>query len=204
MSHAFRFAKDPQTVFVHGQKRFGRVGRPYGLTIAGRTLYVLTDPQVFSNVYRNAATFTFDPLVEQVYRAFQLSEAAIRRLYRTPLSSGAESGVPSPPAKDAVNISHQMIFVGKTSAGNLNTNTPKACLGLLCHILFNLELVQIIRNETSASFASDTFDYDIIERSQPLHGIRLETLRLSTSALSVRYITQDFEMKGLKFGRETR
>ena len=69
---------------------------------------MLTDPRDFSNVYRNAATFTFDPLVEQVYRAFQLPETAIRKLYRTPLS---KSGSPSPPEKDAVNISHEMIVV---------------------------------------------------------------------------------------------
>ena len=71
---------------------------------------MLTDPQDFSNVYRNAATFTFDPLVEQVYRAFQLPEVAIRKLYQTPSSSGAKSGSANPPGKGAVNTSHEMII----------------------------------------------------------------------------------------------
>jgi hypothetical protein len=69
------------------------------------------DPQNFSNVYRNAATFTFDPLVEQVYRAFQLPETAIRRLYRTPSSLDATSGSSSPSKKEVVNFSHEMIVV---------------------------------------------------------------------------------------------
>lgn len=69
---------------------------------------------------------------------------------------------------------------------------------MLCQILLKPELVQIIRNETSTAFAADTLDYDIIEGSQALHGIWFETLRLSTSALSIRHITQDFDMKGLK------
>lgn len=345
LGHAFRFSQDPQTLFVDGQKEYGRVSRPYAITVAGRTLYVLTDPQDFSNVYRNAATFTFDPLVEEVYRAFQLAEATIERLYRTPSSSHAHSGSFRPSEKDAVNVSHETIVVemrGKSTHGHrlkakrqldsmidlesicsrfsttrdgsstivslfklcsimvtaagqaayfgdalskidpslpeafvdfdklcwqifyrppifwskqmtkcktkllkaletysrkpmeqrpdmpqflqtweiecrkaglcnsdiaiimliqyfgLNTNTPKACFWIFCHVLFNAELVQIIRNETSVAFASDTFDYDVIENSQTLHGIWLETLRLSTSSLSFRYITQDFDLKGLK------
>ena len=73
--------------------------------------YVLTDSQDFSNVYRNVATFAFEPLVEQVYRAFQLPEATIGKLYHKPLSSGAKSGSPNLPGKDAVNTSHEMIVV---------------------------------------------------------------------------------------------
>ena len=72
---------------------------------------MLTDPQDFSTVYRNATTFTFDPLVEQVYRAFQLPEAAIQKLYCTPSSSGAKSGSPNPLENGVVNFSHQMIVV---------------------------------------------------------------------------------------------
>lgn len=44
-------------------------------------------------------------------------------------------------------------------------------------------------------------DYDILDRSQPLHGIWLETLRLSTTSLSLRHITQDFTLKGVKLRR---
>ena len=93
------------------RKRFGRVGRPYSLTVAGQTLYVLTDPRDFTNVYRNAATFTFDPLVEQVYKLFQLPETALQNLYRKASSSTATSETPNLPEKDAVNISHNMIVV---------------------------------------------------------------------------------------------
>ena len=82
---------------------------------------MLTDPQDFSNVYRNSATFTFDPLVEQVYKAFQLPEAAIRRLYRTSSSSGEKPESPNSSGKDVVNISHEMIVVemrGKQTHGH--------------------------------------------------------------------------------------
>ena len=72
---------------------------------------MLTDPQDFSSVYRNAAAFTFDPLVEQVYRAFQLPDAAIRRLYCTPSSPDEKSPSHTPPRNGKVNISHEMIVV---------------------------------------------------------------------------------------------
>ena len=81
---------------------------------------------------------------------------------------------------------------------SLNTNTPNACFWLLCYTLSNPELIRIIQNETSAAFASDTLNYDIIESSRALNEIWLETLRISASSVSVRYITQDFELKGLK------
>ena len=81
---------------------------------------------------------------------------------------------------------------------SVNTNTPKACFWLLCHILFNRELAQIVRDETRAAFTSEVFDYDIIERSQLLHGIWLETLRLCSSSLTFRHITRDFDIKGLR------
>ena len=59
-------------------------------------------------------------------------------------------------------------------------------------------MIRIIQNETSAAFASDTLNYDVIESSQALNGIWLETLRISTCPVSVRYITQDFELNGFK------
>ena len=92
--------------------RFAHAGRPYGLTIAGKTFYVFTDPQDFSTVYRHAATFTFDPIVEFIYRAFQLPEAAMRKLYQQPLSSGLKNGSPDSSKNNAVNISHKMLLAG--------------------------------------------------------------------------------------------
>ena len=71
----------------------------------------------------------------------------------------------------------------------------------MSYLLFNPELAQIIRDETSAAFASDIVDYNIIESSRVLRGAWLEMLRLSTSPLTIRHITEDFEMKGLRLRR---
>lgn len=101
--------------------RFARAGRPYSLTIAGKTFYVLTDPQDFNTVYRHATTFTFDPIVEFIYRAFQLPEAAMRNLYQQPLSCGLKNGSSDSSNKNAVNISHKMLLVGMR--GKLHHNT---------------------------------------------------------------------------------
>ena len=70
---------------------------------------------------------------------------------------------------------------------------------MLCHIVFHAELIPIIRDETSEAFESDSFDYNVIDNSQCLNGIWLETLRIAPISLSFRHIAQDFEMKGLKF-----
>lgn len=100
------------------RKHFGQTNRPYSLTIAGKTYYVLVDAQDFSTVDRDAATFTFTPLVPQVCRAFQLPEAAIRKLYGSPSSSLSGTTSEGPTSKlaekekRAVNIGHQMIVVG--------------------------------------------------------------------------------------------
>ena len=69
---------------------------------------MVTSPQDYSIVYRNSSTFVFDPLIEMVYRAFGLPEAAVKKLYR-PTSSGEKHGPGDHPKKEVVNISHDII-----------------------------------------------------------------------------------------------
>ena len=49
--------------------------------------------------------------MEQVYKAFQLPEDSIRRLYCTPSASNEKSGSPNSLETDVVNISHEKIIV---------------------------------------------------------------------------------------------
>ena len=72
---------------------------------------MLADPRDFTIVYRNAATFTIDPLVDQIYKLFRVPETAVRKLYCKASSSNASSRTSNLPEEDAVNISHKMIVV---------------------------------------------------------------------------------------------
>ena len=97
-----------------------------------------------------------------------------------------------------VSHAHPLIDPDLANPSRLNTNTTKAGFWLFCHILFHPELIPTIRNETGAAFASESFDYDVIENSQCLNGIWFETLRVAPLSLSFRHIAQDFEIKGVK------
>lgn len=87
---------------------------------------MFTDPQDFSTIYRHAATFNFDPLVEYIYRVFQIPEASIRNLYRKPMSSGQEHKSSDPPNNNAVNVSHKMMLVEVRGKHHCDTYTKIA------------------------------------------------------------------------------
>jgi len=78
----------------------------------------------------------------------------------------------------------------------LNTNTPKAAFWLLAYVIFNPGLVEIFREETENAFETGVFDYAPIENSARMNAIWFEALRLSTSSVSFRTITQDYTLKG--------
>ena len=64
LRHALRFACDSEKIFHQGRKYFSRRSPPYSIQLAGKTLYVLTEPEDFVEIYRNGPIFSFDFLVD--------------------------------------------------------------------------------------------------------------------------------------------
>jgi len=109
LGHALQFASDSEKVFHQGRKYFGRRSPPYSIQLAGKTFYVLTEPKDFVEIYRNGSIFSFDFLVDQVYRAFLVPDDAINKLCRTP-EPGEKTPYPNPLGKSCVNIGHEMLI----------------------------------------------------------------------------------------------
>jgi cytochrome P450 len=67
---------------------------------------------------------------------------------------------------------------------------------MISHILFQPELIEIIRDETAPAFEDDgTINTSYIAESCPrLKAIWLEVLRVYASSTSVRYITRDTQV----------
>ncbi|KAI9043979.1 putative cytochrome p450 [Aspergillus affinis] len=73
-----------------------------------------------------------------------------------------------------------------------NTSTRKACFWLLSFLLFNPQLIDIIREETKPALGNGPVDLEYLKNSCPqLNAIWMETLRMATSAASFRFLTED-------------
>ncbi|KAM0802922.1 cytochrome P450 [Usnea florida] len=85
----------------------------------------------------------------------------------------------------------------------INTNTHKACFWMMCYMLFEPGLLELIRTETAKAFYNGSLDFHYLENSCPrLRGLWLEMLRLTVSSSSIRYVMKDTTIggKGLRSG----
>ena len=55
------------------RKYFDNDGEPFGITVAGVKLYIITSPIDMSLVYRNTATLSFDDFIHDLHLAFGMS-----------------------------------------------------------------------------------------------------------------------------------
>jgi hypothetical protein len=63
---------------------FHNTRQPFGLTVAGQQLYIVTSPPDVSAVYRNNTTLTFDQFVRDIMFSIGASEDAIRKMWEAP------------------------------------------------------------------------------------------------------------------------
>ncbi|KAH8433494.1 cytochrome P450 [Aspergillus melleus] len=78
-----------------------------------------------------------------------------------------------------------------------NTSTRKACFWLLAFLLFNPELIEIVREETKPALSNGPVDLEYLKNNCPqLNAIWMETLRMATSAASFRFLTEDTMVGG--------
>ncbi|KAI0805366.1 putative cytochrome P450 [Xylaria sp. FL0064] len=82
---------------------------------------------------------------------------------------------------------------------NINGNTRKAPFWILSYLLFQPDLLDIIRKETAKAFCGDEVDVACLidTASCPrLNSVWDETTRLTAFAASVRFLTRDIELGG--------
>ena len=76
---------------------------------------------------------------------------------------------------------------------------------MLSYILFEPELLRIVREETKDSFTNGELEVKYLEENCPrLNGVWNEVLRLSAYSSSVRYITEDTIIGGKKLRKGNR
>lgn len=89
---------------------------------------------------------------------------------------------------------------------SINTNTRKACFWMLAYIIYQPELIDIIRTETEAAFSHDGYvDFHYLNDSCPQFGaIWSETIRMTAYSASVRHLTEDTIIGGKTLRKSNR
>ena len=72
----------------------------------------------------------------------------------------------------------------------------KVSFWMFAHMLFNPELISVVREETAPAFASRDLDGRSLEACPRFDGIWCEALRLYSSAVSTRYTLDDTAIGG--------
>ncbi|ESZ95414.1 putative cytochrome p450 [Sclerotinia borealis F-4128] len=78
---------------------------------------------------------------------------------------------------------------------SINGNTRKAPFWMLSYILYQPDLIEIIRKETNPAFSENGVDVAYLSKScHILNSLWDETIRITASAASVRFLTKDIEI----------
>ncbi|KAI0003884.1 putative cytochrome p450 [Xylariaceae sp. FL0662B] len=95
--HGLAFFHNSQTLLAKASKHFGTVKEPFALNIFGSTLYVISDPKLTNEVYKNLETLSFIEFVQGLFRTNGVTEAGIKAAYMDLPSDKA--GFPNPQGK---------------------------------------------------------------------------------------------------------
>lgn len=66
------------------RRYFGNTGEPFAITIAGKSIYVLTSPKDIEELYKNKTTLSWELFVQDLYRWIGFSKKAVEKLWQPP------------------------------------------------------------------------------------------------------------------------
>ncbi|KAL8720306.1 MAG: hypothetical protein Q9225_002818 [Loekoesia sp. 1 TL-2023] len=84
VGHAFQFFKDSEDTFTRSREYFKNTREPFGVTVAGQTLYIITSLEHVPSIYRNTTTLTFDDFVRDMMLSVGASEDGVRKMWESP------------------------------------------------------------------------------------------------------------------------
>lgn len=68
----------------YAREYFENSREPFGVTVAGQTLYIITSPDYVPLIYRNTTTLTFDEFVRDMMLSVGASEDGVRKMWESP------------------------------------------------------------------------------------------------------------------------
>lgn len=81
VGHAVGMFRDSDGTCTQSRKYFQDSRRPFALTVAGQTLYILTSSHDAAKVYKNTTTLTFDEWVRNMMSSFGTSDEGVRKVF---------------------------------------------------------------------------------------------------------------------------
>ncbi|KZF26779.1 cytochrome P450 [Xylona heveae TC161] len=106
VGHAVSYVRDSFKTITFGREYFRNDRKPFALNLAGEKLYIITGPADVSVAYKNTATLTMDIFLQELMKGFEISPAAIGKMYWHPGSDGSGQTLlsPNPHRKSLVHL----------------------------------------------------------------------------------------------------
>lgn len=99
--------------------------------------------------------------------------------------------------KSTIGWSRHSLSTSLNNIPSINGNTRKAPFWMLSYILYQPSLINTIRDEIRPALSDKGIDISYLSNSCPhLNSLWDETIRLASSAASVRFLTRDVEIGG--------
>ncbi|KAI4223402.1 MAG: hypothetical protein L6R40_008506 [Gallowayella cf. fulva] len=116
---------------------------PYALTLSGETVYIITDPEDISAVYKNSKTLIFDGFVRNLMVTMEVQPSTIDKIYQVPDRSamGPAARTRNPGAKHFIDLTHDR-YVSQLSPGP-RLDVLKS--GFLQHMALELQMDRLPR-----------------------------------------------------------
>ena len=126
IGHAITFYRNPNTIYARGRAFAGDARQPFMIYAAGEKLAVCMDPADQSQIFKDETLFSFDPLIDVIYRgvADVSAEANDEILWRTP-DEGFESLHPNPKRRCVVHTGNALLHKQLLGAEQLQDLSEK-------------------------------------------------------------------------------
>jgi len=106
LGHTFRFLMDSDSTFTHGRLYFQNSRKPFGITVAGANIYVLTSASDATAMSKNTQELVFDDYVKEMMASMGSSEAGITKMWQARRPS--KMGYPNPFGKPLGRLSEEI------------------------------------------------------------------------------------------------
>jgi len=105
LGHTFKFFMDSDSTFTYGRLYFRNSRKPFGITVAGTNIYVLTSAADAAAMSKNTKELVFDAYVKGMMASMGSSETGIAKMWQTRPS---RTGYPNPFGKPLGQLSEEI------------------------------------------------------------------------------------------------
>ncbi|KAF2248090.1 cytochrome P450 [Trematosphaeria pertusa] len=92
VGHTVRYIRSGHDVLLRARAHLKNKREPFAITLITRKMYFIVDPADAAEVYKNAASFAFDRVVQQLQRTFGISEGTMMATWGSSKENDSKSG----------------------------------------------------------------------------------------------------------------